>query len=91
MNRRTLAGDTVVLLPSGDGSVQIGVAPADDGMLRPLLTIHTAELGNFAVILTADDLALLAAASKTLLSMNAEQAQQLRAELARQPEGDPQP
>lgn len=87
MNRRTLDGETVVLVPSGADAVQIGVAPADDGMLRALLTVSTDDLGDFAVVLTAHDLALLAAASRTLLNLDAEQVNQLRTELLRNNEG----
>lgn len=86
MNRRKLTGDTVVLVPSGDNAVQIGVTPAEDGMLRALLTVSTDDLGDFAVVLTKHDLALLAAAARTLLGMDAEQVDRLRTELEREPE-----
>jgi hypothetical protein len=86
VNRRKLDGETVVIVPAGAGALQIGVTAAEDGMLRALLTVHTDDLGDFAVVLTKHDLGLLAAASRTLLGMDADQVNRLRTELESQPE-----
>ncbi len=91
MNRRKLDGETVVIVPAGAGAVQIGVTAAEDGSVLGLLTIHTEDLGDFAVVLTKHDLGLLAAGAKTLLGMDADQINRLRTELESQPEEGEQP
>jgi hypothetical protein len=86
VNRRKLDGKTVVIVPAADGALQIGVTPAADGSVLGLLTIHTEDLGDFAVVLTKHDLGLLAAGSRTLLGMDADQVNRLRTEMESQPE-----
>lgn len=82
-----IPGDTVVIVPACDGALALGVAPADDGKLRPILTVRTEDLGNFCVVLSATDLALVAAVGKTLLNLNAEQVKELHERL-NNPEGE---
>jgi hypothetical protein len=91
VNRRKLDGKTVVIVPAADGALQIGVTPAADGSVLGLLTVHTEDLGDFAVVLTRHDLGLLAAGAKTLLGMDADQINRLQTELESQPEEGEQP
>lgn len=72
----------VVLIPADEGAVELGVDTAPTpGKLQAVLTVRTAELGQFVVPLSAAQLHLLASVSATLLKMPAEQAARLRDEL----------
>jgi len=81
VKRHKITGDMVVLVPAGGGALQIGVTPAEDGKLQALLTIHTADLGTFVVVLTAADLGLLVASGKTLLGLDADRIDKLRKQI----------
>lgn len=76
-------GSVVTLIPARQGAVALGVGSTDDGHVHGVLTVDTATLGRFQILLTAADVGLLATVSKTLLALTPEQAQRLRDELRR--------
>ena len=73
----------MTLIPARQGAVALGVASTDDGHVHGVLTVDTATLGRFQILLTAADMGVLATVSKTLLALTPEQAQGLRDELRR--------
>lgn len=83
MPQQHIDGTVITLIPARQGAVALGVGAAEDSKLQPVLTVETATLGRFQIPLTATDLAMLTAVSKTLLGMNAAQAKQLREQLHR--------
>lgn len=83
MPEQHLDGSVVTLIPARQGAVALGVGPADGGKMHAVLTVDTATLGRFQILLTAADLGMLASVSRTLLAMPPEQAKRLRDELGR--------
>lgn len=89
MNRKTIDPDTVNLIPAGDGAVEMALGLAADGKtLVPQMTVDTANLGRFRIILTGRDLGLIAAWGKTVLSMTDEQAADMIRKLTENQEGN---
>ena len=89
MQPKKLDPQRVVLVPADEGAVALGFGAATTpGGLQAQLTVNTAELGQFTVLLSARQLALLAAVSKQLLTLNPHQIEELRNELFRHDEGN---
>ena len=73
--------ETITLIPKDQESLRLGVTAApQDGMLHAVLTVVDGTVGEFNIMLTAQDLGMLAVVSKTLLTLNANQVEALRNE-----------
>lgn len=88
MERKTIDGDTVNLIPAGDGAVEMALGlGAEPGTLSPQMLVRTENLGTFRIPLTAVDLGLIAAWGQTVLSMTDAQAAEMIRKLTANQEG----
>ncbi len=83
MRRKRIDGTMVRLIPATEDSLTIGIQPGPDGGIAVALTVETATLGGFVIPLSAAQVAVLSVVGKRLLSLDEQQATQLRAELVR--------
>lgn len=89
MKHENIDGAVVDIIPAGNGAVSMALGLAADGAtLVPQMTVDTANLGRFRIILTGRDLGLIAAWGKTVLSMTDEQAADMIRKLTENQEGN---
>lgn len=70
------------LIPADPDSLSIGILPTD-GALGVYIAVHTANLGDFIVPVTGEQVGVLAAVCKHLLALDAGQISALNQELTR--------
>ena len=79
MKPKKLDPQRVILVPADEAALELGVGSAAEvGKLQALLTVTTAELGQFVIPLSAHHVGLMAAWGKRCLNLTAEEVASLR-------------